>query len=113
MPSGFLSGGSCYESAGEAADNYFSTFPVLATQDQFGTVLTTKYIFQSPNWYKSVNYSNAYGGTVPVLSLAVPPAFPSCVPPSESFVDGNILGAAILAVSCSVWCIVQLKRIIR
>lgn len=113
MAIGFLSVGVCHETLADAVDLYFSTVPVVRSSDSSGNTVQISYVFQSPDWYKQIDSGVLPWTSPPVLTVAVPPQFPSCLSPSEAFMDGQAIGLAILGVCVAAWSVVQLKRIIR
>ena len=99
MSTGFLVGGVCYETASVANDAYFSSQPVLSRFDAaLNYYISTEYKFVSGVWNR-VSTAYGTGWSIPYGALvAVPPVFPPCYAPSESFADGVNIGWAVAGV---------------
>lgn len=100
MSTGFLVAGVCYETASAAADSYFSSKPVLSRFDAVaGYYISLSYekingVWNQVSTASGAGWSNPY--TAPVV--VVPPVFPACYAPSESFADGVNIGWAVAGV---------------
>lgn len=95
MSTGTLVNGTCYETASVAVDAYFSSVPVAWFQDVNPLVhQVVKYEQVGGVWMRSVYGDAPWGSTLWSQTVAVPPVFPACYAPSESFADGVNAGYA-------------------
>lgn len=114
MATGLLVNNICYETAAQAADAYFSSLPVVSFQDPLNLLVhqSVKFEFVAPNWLRSVYGEVPWGSSLWSQTLAVPPAFPPCLAPSESFNLGLQFGAAFVGTLIIAWGFLMAKKVL-
>lgn len=111
MATGALSGGVCFESVSQAADNYFSKIPPSSYFNAAdGFSYTTTYTNSAGVWSSQVTQSTPFASSVISSTLAVVPNFVVCESPSESFNSGAQIGFAFVLVLSISYGFVTLKK---